>query len=264
MRRLIQPSVVISCALLCAAASSRADEWSRKYSVSGKAEVRVITTDGDVTARVGESDSVLARVITTGWKIAPEEVRVTSRQIGDRVELEVRLPHFRWNAGHRSLRIELTVPRQANLDFRTSDGSITAEGIRGEMRLSSGDGNIRASSLDGSLDASTGDGNLTVEGRFERLNLHSGDGHVEARVNSGSRMTSDWGMRSGDGSITLHLPQNFSADLDLHTGDGHIDLGFPLTVSGSLRGNEVHGKLNGGGMSLVVHTGDGSIHVGRI
>jgi DUF4097 and DUF4098 domain-containing protein YvlB len=264
MRKIIRATILLTIAAVTIASRARADEWAKKYTVSGKAEVRVETTDGNVTVRTSTGKTIDARVMTTGWKIGPDEVRVTERQSGDRVELEVRLPHYNWNWGHRSVRVELTVPRESDLEIRTSDGDITAEGVKGAARLSTGDGNIRANSLEGALDASTSDGDLTADGRFERLNLKSGDGRIDARVNPGSRMAEDWSFRSGDGNVTVRLPGDFSADLNLHTGDGHIQLGFPLTVSGSLRESDIHGKLNGGGLTLTVHTGDGSIHVDKL
>jgi hypothetical protein len=52
--------------------------------------------------------------------------------------------------------------------------------------------------------------------------------------------------------------------LELHTGDGHIGVDLPLTVNGTQNEHEVRGKLNGGGPSLTVRTGDGSIHVSAL
>ena len=264
MRKHVLAVLLTTTVVLAATALARADEWTKKYTVSGKAELRVETSDGNVTLRASEGKSIDARVTTTGWRIGPDEVRVIDRQSGDRLELEVRLPHYHWNVGHRSVRIELTVPREIDLEIRTSDGNISAEGVKGESRLSTGDGTIRAESLEGDLDASTGDGNVIVDGRFDRLRLKSGDGRIDARVDPGSKMAEDWSVRSGDGDVSVRLPGNFAADLSLHTGDGHIQIGFPLTVAGSMRESDIRGKLNGGGMTFTIHTGDGSIHVERL
>jgi DUF4097 and DUF4098 domain-containing protein YvlB len=68
---------------------------------------------------------------------------------------------------------------------------------------------------------------------------------------------------TSDGSVSLEIPADLAADLDLHTGDGHIRLNLPLTVEGKFSNQDVHGKLNGGGNRLVVHTGDGSITVDK-
>ena len=90
------------------------------------------------------------------------------------------------------------------------------------------------------------------------------DGSIEAEIESGSRMSSEWRVRTGDGHVTLRLPSNFSAELDVHTGDGHIDSDLPVTVSGLRRENELRGKLNAGGPPLVVRTNDGSIRLERL
>jgi hypothetical protein len=62
----------------------------------------------------------------------------------------------------------------------------------------------------------------------------------------------------------VNLAPDLSADLELHTGDGHIGVDLPLTVNGTQNEHEVRGKLNGGGPSLTVRTGDGSIHVSAL
>jgi hypothetical protein len=55
-----------------------------------------------------------------------------------------------------------------------------------------------------------------------------------------------------------------NANLEARTGDGNITLDFPIQVSGSLSHSAVHGKLNAGGNTLSVTSGDGSIHIEKI
>jgi DUF4097 and DUF4098 domain-containing protein YvlB len=136
--------------------------------------------------------------------------------------------------------------------------------VRGEMRLSTGDGNIDASGLDGRFVASTGDGHLKIDGRFDLLDLRTGDGNVDARAAAGSKMAGSWTVRTGDGNVVLRLPEGFQADLDAHTGDGHISMDFPVTVTGSVGRSSLRGKMNGGGSTLTVRTGDGSIRLERL
>jgi DUF4097 and DUF4098 domain-containing protein YvlB len=242
-----------------------ADDWSKTYTISGKPDLRVNVNDGSVTVRTWDRKEIDARVITVHWRI-PSDVQVVEHQSGDRVELEVRMPHrmFSMNLGQRSIQVELRVPRELRSDIRTGDGSIIVEDLRGETHLSTGDGRIEATSLDGTLEAQTGDGRIRARGRFDLLNLHTGDGSIEAEVNNGSRMTSEWSVRTGDGHVTLRLPSNFSADLDVHTGDGHIQSDLPVTVSGSRHEHELRGKLNAGGPPLIVRTNDGSIRLEKM
>jgi DUF4097 and DUF4098 domain-containing protein YvlB len=80
---------------------------------------------------------------------------------------------------------------------------------------------------------------------------------------AGSSIGQGWTLKTGDGSVAMTVPGNFAADVTLHTGDGHITLDVPLTVEGRYESNDVRGKLNGGGGRLDIHTGDGSIRLGK-
>lgn len=270
--------------LVAAAAPSRAEEWSRQYSLKGRPELHVTTDDGSVRIEAGERPQIEARVDTIGWTIGADGVTVSESQTGDRVDIEVRVPQRHWGfrSGHRSIKVTLRVPRAADLDARTGDGSvevaplsgrirvstgdgsITADGLQGEIRLHTGDGSIRATGLDGRLEADTGDGHMNVAGRFDAVDLRTGDGGIEANVARGSRIAGAWSLRSGDGGITLRLPDDLSADLDAHTGDGSIDSDLQVTVSGTISSSTVRGKLGAGGPPLRVQTGDGSIHLRRL
>ena len=177
----------------------------------------------------------------------------------------MRLPKNRpgWGTGHRSITVALRVPKQADLSVHTGDGSIEvqADGLQGAIRLHTGDGSIRATGLSGRLEADTGDGHMNVRGRFDVLDLRTGDGGIEATAEAGSKVEAAWSLRSGDGGITLRLPEGLAADLDAHTGDGGIALDKPVTVTGTISPNTVRGKLGAGGLPLQIQTGDGSIRL---
>jgi hypothetical protein len=273
--------------MLVAARIVQAEDWHKTYTVSGKATVRVETNDGAVRVSTWEGKQIEARVETIGWKIDNSEVRIIERQTGDRLDLEARVPNNNgifgsngiFGGGRRSLRIELRIPREADLNVRTGDGSveisnsigavdihtgdgqIIVSGAKGNIRLSTGDGQIQAKGLDGQLDASSGDGQIQIEGRLDSLNLKTNDGSIDARLATGSRISTSWSVRTGDGNVILRLPENFQADLDAHTGDGRIKVDFPITTTGKAGGSQLRGKINGGGPVLTVGTGDGSIDI---
>ncbi len=241
-----------------------ADQWNKSFHVGGAPELKVETSDANVTLRAGSSAGIEARVLTTGWHIGPGEVHVFDHQSGDRVEIEVKVPSMHFNFGNRSVRIEVELPAATRVDIHTGDGNIRAEGLRGPAKLDTHDGNIDGTGFDGALNASSGDGNIHVKGRFNLLSLRSGDGNVEAEVASGSHMDAAWSIHTGDGNVILWLPPDLAADLDAHTGDGHITVDLPLAGNGGREENNVTGKLNGGGATLTVRTGDGSVHLQRL
>ena len=295
----------LACATILAAATlvpgARAEEWSKSYTISGRAQVRVDTNDGAVRIATGDSKQVEFRVIYEGYELN-KNLHIDSRQDGDTVQLNARvMGHwgFSWGRGRRGPRIEVRMPKNAdlqidtgdgsvetqpisghvkihtgdgsvrvqavdgNVDIDTGDGSITVEGAKGDIRLHTGDGHIEARNLDGRVDANSGDGHIKIDGRLDALNVKTGDGSIDARVEPGSKLSGGWSIRTGDGSVDLVLPADLQANIDASTNDGHISLGIPVTVEGTFSNSQIHGKMNGGGQSLTIHTGDGSIRLSK-
>jgi hypothetical protein len=243
---------------------ARADEWSKTYTLTGKPDLRVDTSDANIHVSTWDQNTIEAKVTTTRYKIGDDGIRIEEHQTGDVVEIDVHFPHSNgisigW-VDHRA-DIYIHMPHEGRVELHTGDGKIELGNFKGEMRLSSGDGSQEIASVDGKLRASTGDGHIRANGRFDVLDLKTGDGRVDARATTGSALAMGWRLESGDGTVTLEVPENLAADVDLHTGDGHIDLDMPVTTEGKIREGEVRGKLNGGGNLLVIHTGDGSIRL---
>jgi len=276
-------AVVAALALGFAAGGANAEEWTKSYTVNGRARVRVDTNDGAVRVTTGDSKQVELRVIYEGYKL-DKNLTVSSRQDGDQVEVSARVHNglsWGWGIRHTVLRIEVHMPREAdlnvdtgdgsveaerltgNLDIHTGDGHIRVDGARGEIRLRTGDGSIEGRELDGKVEADTGDGHVTLEGRFDSLNIKTGDGHVTARVGAGSKLATGWNVHTGDGGVDMSLPGDLQANIDASTNDGRISLGIPVTVEGTFSTSRISGKMNGGGQQLTIHTGDGSIHLSK-
>jgi DUF4097 and DUF4098 domain-containing protein YvlB len=295
---------IAAIALLASAAfvpRASATEWTKNYTVSGRANVRIDTNDGGVRVSTSDSKNVEFRVEYEGYEM-DKNLHVEAHQSGDQVELVARVTGhwgFSWGTHGRKLHIEVRMPKDADLNAHTGDGSVEASSINGKVTVETGDGSIRANSLtgtidlhthdgsinvdtlkgdvklrtgdgsiearelDGKLDADTGDGHVRIAGRFDALNVKTGDGSVDTRVLPGSKMASSWNIRTGDGSVDLSLPGDFQANIDASTGDGHISVGLPVTVEGTFSNSQLHGKMNGGGQSLTVHTGDGSIRLSK-
>jgi DUF4097 and DUF4098 domain-containing protein YvlB len=292
-------AAVLSLALTAPFAT--AEEVAKTYTVSGRAQVHVDTNDGGVHVTTGDTKQVEFHVIYEGYQL-DKDLRVESHQDGDRVQLTARLVgHFGFSWGHnsRKLRIEVHMPRSADLnvetgdgsvetqsldgslkvhtgdgsvkaqavsgslDVDTGDGSITVEGAKGSIRLRTGDGHIEARGLDGSLEATSGDGHITIAGRFDSLTLKTGDGSIDAHAMPGSKLASAWTVHTGDGSVDFALPADLQADIDASTHDGHISMGIPVMVDGTFNKSQIHGKMNGGGQQLTISTGDGSIRLSK-
>jgi putative adhesin len=261
----------------------RAEEVTKTFTVSGHASVKVQTDDGAVRVSTGDIKQVEVRVVYSGYKL-DRDLRVSSEQNGDSVDIVAKTSgggFWNWGVRHSSLRVEVHMPKDAdlsvrsgdgsveadsingNVDVTAGDGSITVQSVKGSMRFHTGDGHIDGRGLDGTVDASSGDGHINLEGRFDGLTIRTGDGSVNARAGAGSKVASAWSIHTGDGSVDLEVPGDLAANLDASTHDGHISLGLQVTVEGTFSSSNIRGKLNGGGQSLSIHTGDGSIHLNK-
>lgn len=253
---------------ICAVATlpAFADEWSKTYTISGRPDLRVETSDANIHVTTWDQNTIQAKVTTDHYKIGDDGIHVEERQSGDSVEIEVRFPHHNFVVNWGNHRVDITVqmPREGKVLLHTGDGGIDLAGFKGEMDLHTGDGSEELTSIDGKLRASTGDGHIRASGRFDELDVKTGDGHLDVRAGAGSSLANSWRLETGDGNVSLEVPSDLAADVNLHTGDGHIDLDVPVTISeGKVRGGDVQGKINGGGGQITIRSGDGSIRLSK-
>jgi len=256
-------SLAVLALTAAAALPARADEWSKTYTLTAKPELRIETSDANIRVTTWDQHTIDAKIITSHYKIGEGGIRVEERQNGNAVEIEVHYPHHEFGISFGNHRVDVVIqmPREGDINLHTGDGKIEISGLKGQMDIRSGDGAENLNDVDGKLHATTGDGHIQASGRFDELDVKTGDGGVDVRATGGSTLAANWHLETGDGGVSLEIPPNLSADVDLHTGDGHIDLDMPVTTEGKIRTNEIHGKLNGGGSLLTIHTGDGSIHL---
>jgi DUF4097 and DUF4098 domain-containing protein YvlB len=290
IRRMTKPAPTVLwlvLTLMAAVAVSAQDRWrasaqeEKSFRPDGTPRVLTSTFDGSIRIESWSKSEILCRAEKRGRSQSDiDRIKIVSSQNGDEIRFEAKLTsRVNWNL-HARADLTIYVPRQASLTARTGDGHIEARGVTGDIELHTGDGSITASNLSGNLivqtgdgsvelsdlsgrlQAQTGDGKMSVRGRFTELDARTGDGLMDITIEPESQMNAAWSLKTGDGSIILSLPKDFSAELDAHTNDGAISTELPVMISGKL-GNTLRGRLNQGGRTLTVRTGDGSITLRR-
>jgi hypothetical protein len=265
-------------------ASSQTARDKRQFTVTGTPDVRLVTFDGAIEVRAWDRPEVYVEIEKRGRsQQVIDSIEVKAEQDGNKVTVEARRAGPTERSVHigfhvsPSARLIASVPRQANLvietadgsvviervtgrmDVRTGDGSITGESLNGQLRLHTGDGSVKLTDVEGRLDADTGDGGMTIDGKLAGLRAVTGDGSITVRLDGGSVMAEDWEVRTGDGGISIELPDAFDANLEAHTGDGFVRL---LAASNEDRERrDLQATIGNGGRVLKLRTGDGSIRV---
>lgn len=273
--------IALSATVVSAQRLTHVVQDEQTFKVSGTPNVRLNTGDGHIHVESWDRSEVQCKYEKRGRTQSDiDRIEINATQNGNSIQVEARIRGRGSWMSYATLNLTVFVPRQTNLNAHTGDGNIEARGVTGEIELNTGDGRVAASNLNGNLNVRTGDGSvelmdvsgrlsaqtgdgwMKIRGRFEELNARTGDGSIDITVDRGSKMNTAWKLTTGDGSIKLGLPDDFSADLDVHTNDGSITTDLPVTISGRI-GRTLQGRLNQGGNTLTVHTGDGSITLRR-
>ena len=98
------------------------------------------------------------------------------------------------------------------IKLRSGDGRIQASNSSGNVSASTGDGRIEFDGVDGAVEATTADGRVRVSGKLTAVRARSGDGSITIEARPGSATEADWDITSGDGAVTLQVPDDFNAD----------------------------------------------------
>ena len=272
-----------------AAAQSSSTEWQKSYSVSGRASVYV--SSGDASLEVHSCGSCSQVQVRVEWKDRKSsDFMLNESQNGNQVNFELKEKshlgvHFGFVSWH-SPEVTVEVPAQLDLTAKTADGALKVNGVQGNVvlqtsdgavnvdnvsgavRLTASDGAIHLHNLSGTLESRSSDGHVDISGRFNSLQVHTSDGSLDLTLADGSNLTAPSRVESSDGSVKIHLARTLAVDLDVHTSDGGIKTDIPLTMngydSGRDSGHNLHGRLNGGTVPLVVHTSDGGVAISAL
>jgi DUF4097 and DUF4098 domain-containing protein YvlB len=260
----------------------------KRFSVEGKPDVKLSTMDGSIEIRSWDRSDVLVVVEKRALnKQTAAAIQIASNQDGNHISVEAKMSGERvvswlWG-GFGNAKLIVSLPAASDVQARTRDGSIDIEQVRGVISLRSGDGRIRGrdasgtvsvqtgdgsiklDGISGTLEANTGDGGVSVAGTLTGLHVRSGDGSIAIHAQRGSSTEADWDISSGDGPVTLEVPDGFGGELDARTGDGRVRLdGVTLSnVDGEFGKSHMKGRLGAGGHAVRVRTGDGSILLRR-
>lgn len=240
--------------------------WDKSYPLSGKPTLNLGVDDSSLNVHAcGSCNAVHIHISVEGTTLS--HYNLEESQSGNTVNFSLKEKstsgfHVNWH-NHQSVKVDVETPAELTASAHASDGSITLNGLRGALTVAASDGSLTIHEAAGTLDARTSDGSISVSGNFSGLQLATSDGSIQADLAQGSHLAQPSSIKASDGSISLHVPSTFPADIDLRSGDGSVHSNLPLTVENLDSGHRIHGKLDGGGAPLTIHTSDGSINLSR-
>ncbi|MGA9119860.1 MAG: DUF4097 family beta strand repeat-containing protein [Bacteroidota bacterium] len=305
-RSLFTITVALTAALTFASCAERrlnsspmdSQHFDKKFTVNAGGTLKVVTDVGTVRVRGGAGNEVSVVADMHGRERDLEKFHITADQQGNDVEVrgEFSGRGSSWFGGINNFDADfvVTVPKEYNVDIKTSGGNIeitaikgtvrggtsggdvnvhdvegpittetsggtvVAEKVAGDVRMSTSGGDVHAKAITGNINVKTSGGNVEVDGT---------DGEVEARTSGGNVSIRVAGKNKGiyaetsGGNVDFYVPKDIGAEVDLSTSGGEVTCDMPITVSGKIRSDEIRGTLNGGGARLYGHTSGGNVTV---
>lgn len=265
---------LLGCAvLLCAALAgrARAEEYSKTYAVSSRANVQVDAQWGAVRVTTSPGSNVEFHVMYDkgDWASAPP---IESRQDGNVVALRALAEedsngHSWWTSwgwwgwgsyhNHR-LMIDVRMPRDADLQLQTTNGAIDVSSVSGAISIHTRNGRVSAHQLSGTIDIGSTNGGIELDTLQGTLSVHTTNGHISANRLDGrcAMSTTNGGLQvagrfealdvsSTNGGVMARAESGsrMASSWSIRTTNGRVDLALPADLKADLNVNTNNGRI---------------------
>ena len=136
----------------------------------------------------------------------------------------------------------MEVPSDTDLDIDTHNGGISITDVDGRIRFDALNGGVKLLALAGDVQGETTNGGLTIELEGDRWDGREMD------------------VKTTNGSVTVSIPEGYSAAFETGTVNGRLDLDIPVTVRGRID-RRIRTQLGDGGPTIRATTTNGRVRV---
>ena len=222
----------------------RVEKKSESIAVKGTPKVTIDATGCSVAVRGWDKNEVQYRVTQFSDPRNHKPINIQENHTDSAVNISVQNPDGDARSGNfipggAHIRIEVFVPKKSNLKIN-ANGEIRLEGVSGDVELSGADESINVRDVDGSLRVSNDDGRVRVIGFRGQIDAQTDDGIMNLEGDFQSLKA-----HSGEGEITVTLPDGAGADLDSNC-DAVQSEGIALTKVSSNEDRNRYRVGNGG------------------
>ncbi len=230
-----------------AAAFQFTEDSTYTFTLAEGGQISLDNVNGDVTIEAWDRDEVSIEAIKKGRsQEALDAAEIDIEATDDAIHIETRYPERRKQGRRDAASVDYTlyVPRSAELDeIELVNGSLTLDGIAGDVAASLVNGEVEARGLTGNTEISTVNGELEIE---------------LAELDAGRKVE----LSSVNGAVRLEVPGSAGAEVEASTVHGDIRNDFGLEVDRSgIVGQSLEGTFGGGGARILLSNVNGSIDI---
>ncbi|MGB7761559.1 MAG: DUF4097 family beta strand repeat-containing protein [Bryobacteraceae bacterium] len=164
--------------------------------------------------------------------------------------------HFRTSNG--SVRVE---GLRGRLDAETSNGPIELMNVEGDAQLRTSNGHVDVRQFRGSLDATTNNSSITAEIDRSTSDVRAGTSNGSINLELPADFAAGIRAHTSNSSITVRLPPSFNAHLIANTNNDSISSEFEMTVHGEIGKTHLEGDIGKGGPLVDLDTSNGGIRI---
>ena len=148
---------------------------------------------------------------------------------------------------------------EGKIDIETSGGLIEATGGSGTLRARTAGGTIKVENFNGDANVETSGGQLALANIRGKLEAQTAGGFISAKIPS--PVPDDVRLETAAGAIEVIVPSDSALTIDAETGIGSVHSDLPIASRTRGDSDSLKGTINGGGKSLHLRSGAGSISI---
>jgi DUF4097 and DUF4098 domain-containing protein YvlB len=262
---------------------SETNSKETRLDIAPGGSINIINNDGSVKLKAGSGRQVLL-----AYTVHSNKVEVDQDSTPDKRRIEIRshaLPQQTPSSDEARVDLEVTVPAGTAVTVSTATAPISADGLSGDITLSSDTGKITVSGIGRShLNVrsvaapvelshvslgyvhvtSSGGGVQMMDVTGPKVNVATGSGNITYQGDCAG--VGDYLMTTHSGNIDVSLPETASVDLNAHSASGTVENDFPLQakthpVFVPKSGSSFAGTSNSGSSSVELRSFSGKIRV---
>jgi hypothetical protein len=148
---------------------------------------------------------------------------------------------------------------EGKIDIETSGGRIETSGGSGSLRAITAGGTIKVENFNGDANVETSGGQLALANVHGKLDAETAGGFISAKLPS--PVVGDVHLETAAGAIEVIVPNDAALTIDAETGVGSVRSDLPVASRARADSDGIKGTINGGGKSLHLRSGAGSISI---
>jgi len=259
--------------------SAEAAEQSFIRTINLRDRLDLTIVSGAGTIQISEGPAGMLRITghvkANDWRPTDDRLRDIAANPPIRQEGNIIRIGSTEELAHIIIDYEIEAPADSIIQASSSVGDIFDDGVGLSARFITGSGSIHATGLRGNVDVSSKEGDIEVEqvGRGEvkavsgtgNLELRNLEGPLHAATDAGNIKVSgvpagDWSVQTGKGDVELSLGRA-ACTIDAQTGAGRVHSELSIEGANSSDPRHLAGRINGGGHNVILQVGEGDIRI---